>query len=146
MNILEEIRYLSDFNTSIYYPFLTFLNLPSILFEIFPFIFLITSQFFFLSLLERDELIVFKNNGLSNIKILNILIILSLIMGIFFITVYYTFSSSLKHNYLNIKNQFSKDNKYLALVNESGLWIKEEINNNTYIINGEILEKNNLKT
>jgi len=73
------------------------------------------------------------------------LIILSLIMGIFFITVYYTFSSSLKHNYLNIKNQFSKDNKYLALVNENGLWIKEEINNNTYIINGEILEKNNLK-
>ena len=146
MNILEEIRYLSDFNTSIYYPLiLTFLNLPSILFEIFPFIFLITSQFFFLSLLERDELIVFKNNGLSNIKILNILIILSLIMGIFFITVYYTFSSSLKHNYLNIKNQFSKDNKYLALVNENGLWIKEEINNNTYIINGEILENNNLK-
>ena len=71
MNILEEIRYLSDFNTSIYYPLiLTFLNLPSILFEVFPFIFLITSQFFFLSLIEKDELIVFKNNGLSNIKIL----------------------------------------------------------------------------
>ena len=146
MNILEEIRYLSDYNTSIYYPLiLTFLNLPSILFEIFPFIFLISSQFFFLSLLERDELIVFKNNGLSNTKILNILIALSLIMGIFFITIYYTFSSSLKHNYLNIKNQFSKDNKYLALVNENGLWIKEEIDNNTYIINGEILENNNLK-
>ena len=85
MNILEEIRYLSDFNTSIYYPLiLTFLNLPSILFEVFPFIFLITSQFFFLSLIEKDELIVFKNNGLSNIKILNTLIVLSLLMGIFF--------------------------------------------------------------
>ena len=146
MSILEEIRYLSDFNTGIYYPLiLTFLNLPSILFEIFPFIFLITSQFFFLSLIEKDELIVFKNNGLSNIKILNTLIVLSLLMGIFFITIYYTFSSSLKHNYLNIKNQFSKDNKYLALVNENGLWIKEKIGKNTFIINGEILERNILK-
>ena len=67
MNILEEIRYLSDYNTSIYYPLFNFLNLPSILFEIFPFIFLFLLNSF-LSLLERDELIVFKNNGLSNIK------------------------------------------------------------------------------
>tara|TARA_B100000945_G_C20355346_1_gene584339 strand:+ start:9 stop:992 length:984 start_codon:yes stop_codon:yes gene_type:complete len=146
MNILEEIRFLSDFDTSLYYPLvLTLLNLPSILFEIFPFIFLISAQFFFLSLIEKDELIIFKNNGLSNVKILNTLILISLLMGVFFISVYYTFSSSLKHNYLNMKNQFSKDNKYLALVNENGLWIKEKIEDHTYIINGEVLEGNHLK-
>ena len=90
-------------------------------------------------------MIVFKNNGLSNLKILSSLILVSFIIGVFFITIYYTFSSGLKHNYLNIKNQFSKDNKYLALVNENGLWIKEETDNYTSIINGATLEKNNLK-
>ena len=113
--------------------------------EIFPFIFLITTQFFFLGLIEKDELIIFKNNGLSNTKILSILVLVSLILGLFFISFFYTFSSALKYNYLNIKSQFSKDNKYLALVNENGLWIKEEVDGNTNIINGVILEKNNLK-
>ena len=48
MNILEEIKYFSKFETGLYYPIiLTLLNLPSVLFEIFPFIFLITAQFFF---------------------------------------------------------------------------------------------------
>jgi len=146
MNILEEIKYFSKFDTGIYYPvILTLLNLPTILFEIFPFIFLITTQFFFLGLIEKDELIIFKNNGLSNTKILSILVLVSLILGLFFISFFYTFSSALKYNYLNIKSQFSKDNKYLALVNENGLWIKEEVDGNTNIINGVILEKNNLK-
>ena len=146
MNILEEIKYFSKFETGLYYPIiLTLLNLPSVLFEIFPFIFLITAQFFFLNLFEKDELIVFKNSGLSNIKILSILIIVSAIMGILLITIYYTFSSSLKHNYLNIKSQFTKDNKYLALVNENGLWVKEKIDGHTNIINGAVLENNILK-
>ena len=47
LNIFEEINFFKDLNVSIGLPvFLTFLNIPSILFEIFPFIFLITTQFF----------------------------------------------------------------------------------------------------
>ena len=34
-----------------------------------------------------------------------------------------------KFQYSNIKNSFSKDNKYLAMVTDSGLWIKDEISN-----------------
>ena len=50
MNILEELKFFSDNNEiGIGYPvLLTILNLPSILFEIFPFIILITTQFFFI--------------------------------------------------------------------------------------------------
>ena len=49
MNILEEFKFFSDNNQiGIGIPILlTILNLPSILFEIFPFIILITTQFFF---------------------------------------------------------------------------------------------------
>ena len=51
LNILEEIIFLEKYSVSVFYPLLlTFLNTPSILFEIFPFIFLISSQLFFINL------------------------------------------------------------------------------------------------
>ena len=64
LNILEEIKFFDGMKLNLYYPiFFTILNLPSILFEIFPFIFLITTQMFFLHLYDRDELLIFKNYG-----------------------------------------------------------------------------------
>ena len=47
---------------------LTFLNAPSVLYEIFPFIFLIATQFFYLDLIDKNELLVFKNHGINNFK------------------------------------------------------------------------------
>ena len=48
MNLFEEINFFKDTNEKIFTPIiLTFLNLPSVLFEIFPFIFLISSIIFF---------------------------------------------------------------------------------------------------
>ncbi len=89
INILEEIKFFKDYDLGIYYPvILTLLNMPTLLFELFPFIFLITSQFFFLNLIEKDELIIFKNSGLSNLKILFIITAVSIILGLFFISFY----------------------------------------------------------
>ena len=63
LNIFEEINFFKDLDVSIGLPiFLTFLNIPSILFEIFPFIFLITTQFFFIRLIEQNENISFNYN------------------------------------------------------------------------------------
>ena len=59
-------------------------------------------------------------------------------------TVYYTASSSLKHIYLGFKNKYTSDNKYLAVVNENGLWIKDSVNNKTNIINAETYDNYNL--
>ena len=73
LSILEEIKFFKDINVSFYYPyFLTFLNVPITLFEIFPFIFLISTQFFFYDLFKKDELNLLKN-GLSNFKLIKIL-------------------------------------------------------------------------
>ena len=55
-------------------------------------------------------------------------------IGVFNILIYYNFASKLKFHYSNIKNNFSNDNKYLAMVTESGLWIKDEIDNKILII------------
>ena len=48
----------------------------------------------------------------------------------------------LKFQYSNIKNGLSKDNKYLAMVTDSGLWIKDEINNKKFIIKSNYIEGN----
>ncbi len=143
LNIFEEINFFKDLNVSIGVPiFLTFLNIPSILFEIFPFIFLITTQFFFIKLIEQNENISFKNFGLSNSKIIKLLAILSFLIGVIIVTIFYNLSSNLKHSYLNIKNSYAKDNKYLAVITENGIWIKDAKDGVTSIINAEDLKGN----
>ena len=73
MNILEELKFFSDNSQiGIGYPILlTILNLPSILFEIFPFIILISTQFFFIKFQNDDEILIFRNNGINNLKLIS---------------------------------------------------------------------------
>ena len=141
LNIFEEVNFFREFEISITLPiFLTLLNIPSIIFEIFPFIFLITSQFAFIKLIEQNEIIVLKNLGLDNLKIIKFLSILSFCLGIFIITIYYNLASNLKFSYLNLKNTYAKDNKYLAVITENGIWIKDQVNEFVNIINANKLE------
>jgi len=89
LNIFEQLSFFKDSNLNFFYLiFLSFLNTPAIVFEILPFIFLITTQIFFIYLIEKKELEIFKYNGLDNIKIIKILGIYSFILGIIFIVVF----------------------------------------------------------
>ena len=47
---------------------------------------------------------------------------------------------------MDIKNRFSNSNEYLAVVTDNGLWIKEEINENIFIIHAEKFDKNKLSS
>ena len=146
LNIIEEIKFFDDLNLSFLYPVIfTLLNLPTILFEISPFIFLITTQMFFLELYNRDEIIIFKQYGVKNLDIIKFISFISLIVGILLVLGFYTLSSNLKNNYLIFKNKFTDDNKYLAVINESGLWIKDEVNDYVNIVHAKSIEKNFLK-
>ena len=119
--------------------------MPSILFEIFPFIILITTQFFFIKFKSNSELLIFKNNGINNLKIIANFLLLVFFIGIFIITIFHFVSSNMKNNYLEFKNKYTKDNKYLAVINENGLWIKDKIDQTTMIIHSERIDKNVLK-
>ena len=135
-NILEQIEFFKNIDLSFFYLFfLSLLNTPSVLFEILPFIFLLGTQVFFIHLIDKNELQVFKYSGLNNIKIIKILGLYSFILGIIMVIFFYNGSSILKNSYLLIKNNYSGDNKYLAVITENGLWIKDEINDNINIIN-----------
>ena len=141
LNILEEISFFKDLKVNFLFPYmLTLLTAPITLFEIFPFIFLISTQLFFYDLFKKDELNLFKTNGLSNIKIINILFISSFIIGLFSIFIYYNAASKLKFVYTDIKNNFSDDNKYLAVVTDSGLWLKDEVDDNIIIVKAKFIE------
>ena len=143
LNILKEIEFFSNKEVNSLYPiYLSLMSSPSIIFEMFPFIFLIATQFFFLKLFNNDEINIFKYSGLKNIKIINLLSIISFFIGILTITVFYSFSSNLQHYYLQVKNQFSDDKLYLAVINKNGLWIKDVVNNQTSIINSSKIDNN----
>ncbi len=135
-NILEQVEFFKEIEFNLFsIIFLSFLNSPSVLFEILPFIFLISTQIFFIKLIDKNELEIFKYVGLDNFQIIKIIGIYSFILGILFVTFFYNFSSVLKNSYLVIKNKYTDDGKYLAVINENGLWMKDEINQEINIIN-----------
>ena len=143
LNILKEIEFFSNKDVNSFYPiYLSIMSSPSIIFEMFPFIFLISTQFFFLKLFNNDEINIFKYSGLKNIRIINILSLVSFFLGILIITLFYSFSSNLQHYYLQVKNQFSENKLYLAVINKNGLWIKDVVDNQTSIINSSKINNN----
>ena len=145
LSILEEISFFKNTDVNFILPYLiTFLGAPITLFEIFPFIFLISTQFLFYDLIKKDELNLFKINGLSNMKIIKILSILSFIIGIFTVLIFYNAASKLKYFYTDIKNQYTDGTKYLAAVTDSGLWLKDEINDSILIVKAKNIENDYL--
>ncbi|MDA9861586.1 LptF/LptG family permease, partial [Candidatus Pelagibacter sp.] len=78
---------------------------------------------------------IFKYNGLTNFTIIKIIGFYTFVIGIIFILLFYNASAAMKNSYLLIKNKYSDDNKYLAVITENGLWIKDEIENKINIIN-----------
>ena len=143
LNLFEEINFFKDLEVNIFLPvILSSFNAPATIFEIFPFIFLIGTQFFFLDIIDKNELEILKINGLNNLKILRTLFLTSLIFGFILTIIFHSLSSKLKFFYLEAKNSYTKDDKYLAVIKESGLWIKDEINNKILIINADKISKN----
>ena len=83
LNLLSELDFFKELQVEIYFPlFLSLLNSPDMLFEIFPFIILITTQLFFVKLFNNNEIEIFKYSGLKNSKILIIVCIASVFTGI----------------------------------------------------------------
>ena len=69
---------------------------------------------------------------------------MSLIFGILITSLFYNFSSSLKNIYLELKSNYTKDGKYLAVITKNGLWIKDKVEDKILIINSSQIEKNYL--
>ena len=143
LNILSEIDFFKNYDVSTYFPiYVSLLNSPALIFEMFPFIFLLTTQVFFINLFNDNQINIFKYSGLKNSKILLFLSILSFCLGILVITIFYNLSSNLKNLYLEFKNKYTDNNSYLAVITKNGLWIKDIIDGNVRIINASMIDEN----
>ncbi len=141
INLIEEANFLKESETSFLTPILlTSLNAPSLLYEMFPFIFLISTQFFFIEIFENKEIYTLKQFGVDNFSLLKFLSLSSFILGFVIIIIFYNFSSILKNEYLKIKNNYAGDKKYLAVITKNGIWIKDNLDNGTIIINSDKID------
>jgi lipopolysaccharide export system permease protein len=143
LNLLSELDFFKEIDLGIDFTLLlSLLNSPSTLFEMFPFVFLISTQLFFIKLFNNNELEVFKYSGLKNSNILGIISVIAFLMGILIIIIFYNFSANLKNFYLEKKSMYVNDGKYLAVITKNGLWIKDKIDKKIYIINSSKIENN----
>ena len=141
INLIEEANFLKESETSFLTPILlTTLNAPSLLYEMFPFIFLISTQFFFIEIFENKEIYTLRQFGIDNFSLLKFLSLSSFLLGFIIIIIFYNFSSILKNEYLKIKNNFAGDKKYLAVITKNGIWIKENLDNGIMVINSDKID------
>lgn len=143
LNVLSEIEFFKIYEVASFFPiYLALLNTPSLIFEMFPFIFLISTQVFFVSLFNNNEIQIFKYSGLKNTSILMIISSFALIIGIFIITIFYNSSSNLKNFYIKIKSNYTTEENHLAVITKNGLWIKNTINDKITIVNASKIDNN----
>ena len=141
INLIEEANFLKNSNTQFSTPILlTALNAPSLLYEMFPFIFLLSTQFFYIEIYENREIYTLKQFGVDNFSILKFISLTSLVVGFLIIVLFYNFSSILKNQYLKIKNEFAGDKKYLAVITKNGIWIKDSSDDGSIIINSDKIQ------
>ena len=145
MNIFEEINFFKDFNVAITTPIiLSLLFVPSLLNYFFPFVILLSGIWFFLKIKKTDELTAMNVSGMSNLSVIIIPSILSIILGIFFVTALNPITSLLVKKYEAVKGNYEKEQDYLATVTVNGIWIKERGLKANYMIRASHLEKENL--
>ena len=141
LNLLTELEFFKQINVKAFFPlYLSLINTPILVFEMFPFIFLISTQFFFIDIFENREIFTLRQFGMDNFNLLRFLTSVSFVLGFIVIVLFYNFSSLLKNKYLQIKNDYAQDKKYLAVITKNGLWIKDRQIEGTVIINAEKIE------
>ena len=145
LNLFEEINFFKDFDIGIDIPIiLSSLFVPSLLYNMFPFIILLSGIWFFLKIKKTDEIIALKVSGMSNFSIIAVPSVLSIILGFIFITLLNPVTSILVKKYESIKGVYEKEQDYLAAVTENGIWIKEKNLDKNFIVRASSLHNNNL--
>ncbi len=145
MNLYEEINFFKDINEGIYVPILlTSLVVPNLLYNMLPFIMLLSGIWFFLKIKRTDEVTALKISGMSNFSVIIIPSIIAIIFGIFVVTSINPITSALVKKYELIKGSYERDKDYLAAITDNGIWIKEKDLKKNNIIRSESLQNNNL--
>ena len=145
VNLFEEINFFKDTDVGIYLPIMmTTLFVPTLLYNMFPFIVLLSGIWFFLKIKKSDEVTAMKVFGMSNFSIIIVPGLVAILLGVFFVTSINPITSVLVMKYETIKGDYERDLDYLAAITENGIWIKEKSLGKNTIIRSSHLENENL--
>ena len=145
MNLFEEINYFKDLDVKIYLPILlSSLIVPSLLYNMLPFIVLISGIWFFLQIKKSDEITAMKISGMSNFSVILVPSFIAIALGILFVTSINPITSVSVKKYEFIKGNYDRDKDYLAAITKNGIWIKEKNYNKNNIIRSSHLQNQNL--
>ena len=116
VNLFEEINYFKDYDVGIDTPIvLTLLFVPSLIYNMFPFMMLLSGIWFFLKMKKTEEITAMKVSGMSNFSVIMIPSILSVIIGIFIITSINPITSFMVKKYEATKGSFDIEKDYFCL-------------------------------
>ena len=120
MNLFEEINFFKDIDIGISLPMtLSLLYVPSLFYNMFPFIIFLSGIWFFLKIRKTDEVTAINISGMSKFSIILNTSFVAIFVGIFFITCVNPVTSILIKKYENIKGSFEVDQDYLATITEN---------------------------
>ena len=146
LNLFEEINFFKDYDVGIDLPItMSALFVPNLIYNIFPFIILLSGIWFFLKIKKTDEIIALKASGVANMSIINVPSVLAILLGIFFVTAISPVTSVLIKKYESVKSSYEKEKESLAAVTVNGIWIKEKSPDKNFIIQSSTLEDFYLK-
>lgn len=136
INLIELSRVIERENQSLlYYIYLSFLKIPSIVNETSSFVIIISTAFLFRYLIKNNELIAMRNIGFSIFDIFQPISIGVFLYGLFILIMVNPIAaiSEIKYDkYLNNQNE----NMYSIKFSENNLWIKNKNSKNgIYYIN-----------
>jgi len=87
INLFEEINFFKDLDVGINLPIiLSALFVPSMIYNMYPFVILLSGIWFFLKIRKTDEIIAMRISGMSNFSVIMVPSVVSIILGVFFIT------------------------------------------------------------
>ena len=102
-NLFEEINFFKDYDVGLYMPlFMSALFVPIMVYNMFPFIILLSGIWFFLKIKKTDEIIAMKSLDVKFIYNYNYWIV-SLVLGVFFVTAINPLTSALVKKYESIQ-------------------------------------------
>jgi len=137
MNFLKKIENI----TLIFSLKLIFFKIPGTIFKFLPFIFLFAGILFHLKLKNRNEVIAIRTIGISNIKLISVSAIVALFLGYIIIFIFNPLISVVTKEYESIRSNYV-GNLNKIFINDNGLWILINDENNKKIIRIENLDFN----
>ena len=143
ITLLEEFNYFKSKQDLKFIQFIifTFLKIPNLLFNLFPFIVLFSGIFFYLKIYNYNEVISLRVMGYSNIQIILIPALTCFVMGYLLVFLIVPFTSSMLKYYEELKSEYDQT-KNLVFVNETGIWIIDKNENDKNIIRIDKIDKN----